>query len=236
MKKTILLAAITSLLSLNLRAADSSPKDEIASAAKKLGQNASYSWRTTYVVPESSPFHPEPTDGKTEKDGFSLVVMNFNDNVTKLVMKGGKSVVTDSEGKWRTLEEMDKAEGQDQFAGLIARNFKLPEVQAAEIVSYAKDLKNDGDVYSSEMTPEGAKKMLSWKPAPGGEPPKVSNTSGSMKFWMKDGTLTKFEFKLKGTITFNGNDFENERSTTVEIKEAGSTKVEVPAEAKQKLS
>ena len=39
-----------------------------------------------------------------------------------------------------------------------------------------------------------------------------------------------------GTISFNGNDFENDRTTTVEIKEVGSTKVEVPEEAKKKLS
>ena len=57
-----------------------------------------------------------------------------------------------------------------------------------------------------------------------------------MKFWLKDGLLTKYEFNVKGTMSFNGNEFDNDRTTTVEIKNVGSTKVEVPEEAKKKLS
>jgi hypothetical protein len=41
---------------------------------------------------------------------------------------------------------------------------------------------------------------------------------------------------LKGKISFNGNDFPNERTTTVEIKDVGTTKLEVPEEARKKIS
>jgi hypothetical protein len=37
-------------------------------------------------------------------------------------------------------------------------------------------------------------------------------------------------------MTFNGNDVEIDRTTTTEIKDVGSTKVEIPDEAKKKLS
>jgi len=37
-------------------------------------------------------------------------------------------------------------------------------------------------------------------------------------------------------MNFNGNDVDIDRTTTVEIKEVGSTKVDVPEEAKKKLS
>ncbi len=57
-----------------------------------------------------------------------------------------------------------------------------------------------------------------------------------MKFWLKEGVLSKYEVKVKGTVSFNGNEFDNDRTTTVEIKDVGSTKVEVPAEARKKLS
>ena len=53
---------------------------------------------------------------------------------------------------------------------------------------------------------------------------------------VKDGTLTKYEFKVKGKMSFNGNDIDQDRTTTVVIKDVGTTKVTVPEEAKKKLS
>ena len=61
--KTIILFSATTLLAASLGAADSSPKDEITAAAKKLGEKANYTWKTTVVVPEGSPFRPGPTEG-----------------------------------------------------------------------------------------------------------------------------------------------------------------------------
>ena len=42
---------VTALFAGSLFAADSNPKDEIAAAAKKLGEAANYSWKTTVAVP-----------------------------------------------------------------------------------------------------------------------------------------------------------------------------------------
>jgi hypothetical protein len=235
MKKTILFAITVGWLTLSLFAADSSLKSELTTAARQLGEKPNYSWRTTHVVPESSPFHPGPTEGKTEKGGFTFLTMSFNDSTTKAVIKGDKTVATDAEGNWQTLAEMDKSEGPGRFIALIVRNFKLPSVQSAEIASYAKDLKKEGDLYSSDMTEEGARKLLTWRTPPGAEAPTITSPNGSMKFWLKDGALTKYEFKLKGTISFNGNEFESERTSTVEIKDVGTTKVAAPEEAKKKL-
>jgi hypothetical protein len=57
-----------------------------------------------------------------------------------------------------------------------------------------------------------------------------------VKFWLKDGALSKYQFNVKGTMSFNGNDREIDRTTTVEIKDVGTTKLTVPEEAKKKLS
>ncbi len=56
-----------------------------------------------------------------------------------------------------------------------------------------------------------------------------------MKFWVKDGALAKYEFNVQGKMEFNGNPIDIDRTTTVEIKDVDSTKVEVPEEAKGKL-
>ena len=234
MKRNILFGTMALLAATTLNAADSNVKDDITTAAKKLADKANYSWKTTVVVPENAQFRPGPSEGKTEKDGFTHVTSSFGDNTMQTVIKGEKGAVTNQDGEWQGLADAEKEEGFGRFRAIIARNLKTPAVQASDLAASAKDLKKDGDTYSSELTDAGAKALLSF--GRGGGDVTVSNAKGSVKFWLKDGALTKYEFKVKGTRNFNGNDQEIDRATTVEIKDVGTTKVNVPEEAKKKLS
>jgi hypothetical protein len=236
MRRTLLLGATVAVLSLSLSAAGSSPKDDITSAAKALADKANYSWRMTTVVPEDSRFRPGPWDGKIEKDGLTHVTLSFGENTSQFVVKGDKGAATTQDGGWQSLSEMEGGEGMGRFFGMMIRNFKAPAAQATQLASYAKELKKEGELYSSDLTEEGAKVLLTWRPQAGGDGPKVSGAQGSVKFWLKDGALTKYEFKLKGKVSFNENEWDNDRTTTVEIKDVGATKLNVPEEAKKKLS
>ena len=69
-----------------------------------------------------------------------------------------------------------------------------------------KDLKKDGEAYASDLTEAGAKELLSFGGRRGGNAPEPKNAKGSVKFWVKDGLLAKYELKLQGTVTFNGED------------------------------
>lgn len=233
MKSAAMLITVAVLTTTILVAADSNPKDEVTAAAKKLGDAANYSWRTTVAVPEDSPFKPGPTEGKTEKDGATLLSLSFGENETKAVLKGDKGAATNPEGEWSSLEELSKAEGPGRFMGMMLRNFRAPAAQAAELASFSKELKKDGDAYTSDLTEEGAKAFLTFRR---GGNATVTNPKGSVKFWVKDGALSKFEFHVKGNVSFNGNDFDQDRTTTVVIKDVGTSKVSVPEEAKKKLT
>jgi hypothetical protein len=233
MKKSIL-SGLAALLAGSLIAADSSPKDIVTAAAKKLGEQTNYSWTTTVVVPEDAPFKPGPTQGKTEKEGFTTLSMSFFDNQILAVLKGKKGAATSEDGSWKTSEEFDQQEGPARFMGVILRGAKRPADEAAEIASFAKELKKESDVYASDLTEEGAKALQSFK-MPGGDTMSVNDAKGSAKFWVKDGALNKYEFKLTGKMKFGDNEFPNDRTTTVEIKDVNKTKVEVSEAAKKKL-
>ena len=233
--KTNLLAGLSVLIAGSVLAGESTPKDAVLAAAKKLGDSSNYAWKTVVVVPEDAPFKPGPTEGKTEKDGFTLFSMTIFENQFKVAVKGDQRALTDQEGNWKSVAEVEKEEGPGRFGALIARNLKTPAKEAAELAGYAKELKKEGDAYSSDLTEAGAKAMQTFRPAGGDGGPSVSDAKGSVKFWLKDGELTKYEFKLKGLIKFGDNEFPNERTTTVEIKDVGSTKVEIPEAAKKKL-
>lgn len=223
--KTYLLLAL--VIAPALFAADLSPKDDVIAAAKKLAEKASYSWKSTVVVPESSQWKPGPTEGKTEKGGFTYVTMSMGDNVIEAVMKGDKGVITNQDGDWQTASELEGGEGRGRFMGRLVRNFKAPAAQVTELVAGIKELKKDGDIYSGELTEEGAKAQFRMG--------NTTNPKGSVKFWVKEGALSKYELKVTGKVEVNGNERDLDRATTTEIKEVGTTKVNVPEAAKKKL-
>jgi hypothetical protein len=232
MKKQILCFAIMTLAT-SLFAAEA--KDEVTTAAKKLGEKASYSWRTTVAVPEGTQFRPGPTDGKTEKDGFTHVKWSFGDNTTEIVKKGEKAAFTNRDGDWQSLAEVEGQEGRGRFMVGMVRNLRSPAEQAVEIAAGVKELKKDGDALAGDLTEEEAKNLMRFRRG-GGDGPAISNAKGSAKFWIKDGVLAKYEFKVSGKMDFNGNEIDLDRTTTVEVKDVGTTKVEVPEAAKKKLS
>lgn len=232
MKKSFVVALALALGTWGLVAGDA--KSEVAAAAKKLADQGNYSWKTTVKMPEGARFRAGPTEGKTDK-GLSYVISTFGENKMEMVVKGDKGAVL-QEGDWKSTAELEGSEGMGRWAGAMARNFQAPAAQAAEIAGWTKDLKKEGDAYTGALTEDGVKNLVSFRRRSGGEPPAVSGATGNAKFWVKDGVLSKYEFFVKGTVTRNNNEMQTERTTTVEIQNVGTTKVDAPEAATKKLS
>lgn len=235
MKPSILVAA-SSLIAQCLLAADASPKDDIANAAKKLSDQKNYSWKSTVEFGNFT----GTTDGKTIQDGTVALSMTFGDNTTEAFLKGTKGAVKTSDQDWQSLEELAAAAGTEpgprQFLVRRLKNFKAPGDEVVDVLGKTKELKKEGDAFTAELTEAGAKDLLSFGGRRGGNAPEPKNAKGTVKFWVKDGTLSKYQTKLQGTMNFNGEDRDIDRTSTVEIKDQGTTKVEIPEAAQKKMS
>ena len=110
--------------------------------------------------------------------------------------------------------------------------------ESAALAGKAKDLKEADGAISGDLKEEAVKELLLFgsRRREGQEPPKTTEAKGSITFWIKDGGLTKYEIKIQGKVTAGERELDINRTTTVEIKEVGTTKIIVPDEAKQKLS
>jgi hypothetical protein len=215
-----------------LLAAQAGPADDVTAAAQKLGTESSYSWHATTVVPPDAQFRPGPTEGKTA-NGLTYVKMSFRDNESEIYMKGTNAVMTDPDGGWQTLAEASQDDqGPGRFMTGMVRNFRTPAKQAADLAADCKDLTMTNGAWTSDLTADGAKKMLTFRRGGGAN---VTNPSGSATFWIANGELTKFETHVKGSVSFNGNDMDVDRDTTVEIKDVGTTKIDVPDDVTKKL-
>lgn len=220
-------------------------KDDFTNAVKKLADSDSYSWTTS----TQGGFGGGKTEGKTQKDGYTSVSMTMRDNTLEFLTKGDKAVVKTDDG-WKTSAEiLDNADqggggGFDPtvFAARFASNFKSPTDQAKEWTDKLANFQSADDGFSADLTPEAAKQMLMFRPRraatqPDANAPQmdVSDAKASIKYWIKDGALSKIEIHVTGTVTFNGNDRDVDRTTTTEFKDVGSTTVTVPDDAKGKF-
>jgi hypothetical protein len=223
------------LLAGSLLAANAAPKDDVTAAAKALAGKDNYAWKQTTENAGGGGFGGGTSEGKTEKDGYLWLSMTMRDNTIEAVKKGEKGAIKTQDG-WQSLSEATSGDpGPATFIARRMQNFKAPAAQVEDLAGKAKELKKDGDVYSGELTEDGAKTQLMFGGRAGGNGPEISGAKGSVKFWVKDGVLSKYEIKVKGTVSFNGNDRDVDRTTTVEIKDVNSTKIEVPDEVKKKL-
>lgn len=210
--------------------------DDVKAGAEKLAAADNYSWTTTV---ETAQYKPGPSHGKTEKGGFTYVDFTMRDNKLEAVVKDGKGAIKTEDG-WESLDDATKDNGGGfnpaMFIARRMKNFKAPATEAQDLAGGAKDLTKADDAYSGDLTEEAAKKLMMFGGRRGGQAAPPKNVKGSVKFWITDGTLTKYQFKVQGTVNRNGEDTDVDRTTTVEIKDIGTTKVSVPDEAKAKLS
>jgi hypothetical protein len=241
MKNNLLIGMFT-LLAGPLLAADVSPKDEVQSAAAALGNQPNYSWHSASESPGGGGFGGGPTDGKTEKAGYTWISMVRGDNTTEALLQGTNAAIKTPDNGWQSLAEATADNGGGfnpiMFIARTLQNYKTPATQAADLAGQVKELKKDTNSISGDLTDEGAKAMLTFRPRGGmggGEGPEISNAKGSVTFWVADGQLVKYQTHISGTVSFNGNDRDIDRTTTVEIKDVGTTKIEVPDDAKKKL-
>jgi hypothetical protein len=248
MKITLVLSA-AALFALPAWAADLA--DEVKAAAKKLADQPNYSWSVKVESPQQGRGRGlgGPPSGKTEKDGYTLLTYTVGDRTTEAVRKGDKVALKTGE-EWKSAEELaadsgDGAPNRQRFLARAVQQAKLPASDAQELAGRVKDLKKDGDAYTGALSADAIKQRFGARQAgPGGDAagggaggPDTSGLKGTAKFWIKDGVLSKYETRIEGKMTFGQNNQEREinRATITEIQAIGSTKIEVPAEAKKKL-
>jgi len=238
--KTNALCAAMLFAAASLLAADSTPKDDVVNASKKLAGSDNYSW-TTKV--EMANFTPGPTEGKTQKDGLIYITFNFQDNTMTGIVKNGKGAIKTDDG-WQSLEDATKDDGGGggfnpvRFTAMRLQNLKVPTDEAIDVAGKTKSLTNVDGVISGDLTADGVKSLSRFgrRRQGGGNPPEIKDPKGSVKFWIKDGVLTKYEYKVSGSMDFNGEDRPIDRTVTTEFKDIGTTKITVPDEAKSKMS
>lgn len=239
------LVALISALALAGASLHSAEADDVKAAAKKLA-GQSYSWKSTTEMAGGGggggQFRAGPTEGRITADGVMALSMTRGDNTFEALMKGGKTAVKTPEG-WQAPPEPGAGGGGPGGggAGMMGRmlsTLRPPAAEAEDLVGKVKELKKTEAGFAGDLTEEGAKQLLTRnrRGGGGGEPPAPQGAKGTVKFWLKDGVLAKYEVNVQGRMAGrDGQEIEVNRTTTTEISNVGTTKVEVAEEAKKVL-
>jgi len=222
-------------------------KADATAAADKLANGANYSWKqTSENAGGGGGFGGGPQSGQTA-NGVTKITMTFNDMERVTYRKGDKTVMQNQDGEWMTMEEMMAARGggngggQGRGRGRGAGGAQpLPAEMVKDMISKAKDLKDADGGLAGELSEDGAKAALAnrggRRGGGGGNNAGPQNARGTIKVWLKDGNLSKFQSHVTGTVTGRGGDpMDVDRTTTIEFSNVGSTKVDVPEAVAKKL-
>lgn len=118
----------------------------------------------------------------------------------------------------------------------LQKTLSRPHEELGIIVAGAGELKVEGDVVSGTLSDTAAKLLLVHAGQKEITPLKAS---GTFRLWLRDGALVKYEVKLAGTLAVMNNGVRHEidvhQTALTEIKNIGTTKFDVPDDAKKKL-
>ncbi len=129
--------------------------------------------------------------------------------------------------------------GPEQQALFAVGNIPNPTKQVKDAADKLENVKKTDDGYTADLNTDMVKGMLAIKlpagMAGGFTPPEVTEPKGTIKVWIANGLPTKIQMHLNGSMDFGGNPNVIDRTSTIEFKDVGTTKVVVPDEAKKKL-
>lgn len=228
------------------------PSEEVAAAAKKVADQGGFQWTAKTDFGSGGGggggrFGAGPTEGWRDKDGLTLLKISRGDSTSQIVIKGDRGAYQ-ADGTWQAIDTTLGTGGggggggggqrdPGRAAARTLRTFKPPTTEATELAAQSKDLKKEGDVWVGTLTEDAAKSLMTFGGrGGGGGGPQVSGAQGTVKFWIKDGALGKYEYQVKGSMSFNGNDRDIERTTTVELKEGGPAPDAIPEAARKVVS
>ena len=219
-------------------------KEDIQAALKKLAES-SYSWKAT-AISESEGKDPQDkgiTEGKLEKGGTALIKTTKVDKVTEAAFKGGKVAVKTADG-WRNAGDFDpngNAKGKLDKGLVLTQNlqkYQVPALEAAALLAKTKNVEvyQDG-FYLSNLSDEGVTAYIEQATKVGKKPADLMEPKVAVKFWVRDGELVKYQtvFEYKKVKGKDKTLVATKETNTVEIKEIGSAKVELPEDVRKKL-
>ena len=222
------------------------PADQAIVAAMKVVDAPNYTW---ICSAPSTGRALVVREGKTEKNGFSIVtfvdpqtpmlrqISRLNDGVVLAIFRGPEDFVFQTSSGWKTGQELPPlgprrrgtTGGADYWIAI-----QIPHEELEIIIGSFTEIHAVDGGFAGTLSEAGARQLLGATRAP------AVSARGTFNFVVKNGTLLGYLVDLSGTVLVGEPGQEKEsppqrRLLITEIKDLGRTKVDVPVDARIKF-
>lgn len=171
--------------------------------------------------------------GKTERSGWAFCTQTSTNGTFDFVFKGRAGVIKTS-GGWETFEDMTNPNrasrglrgGPMRTELMLLKDVKLPATVCLELLDKVDAFRRDGDSYRGEFKREALVGMVK-----GAEGDPNTTSKATVRVWLLGDKPSKLEVVRNITTLGKTSEF----GTTIAFSDVGSTKVEIPKEAKERL-
>jgi hypothetical protein len=213
-------------------AAEDAHQKIVLDAASKLAGRSGYSWVSTSQAAEGTEnLRQGPTHGVTQLNGLTYVTFALGESTIEMAFHGDKAAIK-WEDRWRGLNDLT---GEDAWIAERLKSYLFAAQEAGFLATHSLNLKQTAeDTFSGDLKPQAITTLLSRGRRTVHEAPDMT---GTVQFRIADGSITRYEFTLRGRRSLGEDQREivMDRTTVVEIKDVGSDKIAVPGEAIKKL-
>jgi hypothetical protein len=233
MRRLILCSLVVLLCSRATVLADA--KEDVLGAITKLAQSENYSWTTT--AEGATGAVGGGADGRIQKDGLTMLNLTLRDGSAIVLFRGERGAMQGPDGKWQPIADAPPGEqpGMAQMVANMVRTYRPPAVQAQNLASKSADLAKTDDGFAGTLPSDEAKALMQRRGGRREGAAEVKDAKATVRFWLENGTLSRYQFHVQGAMSVRGEERQIDRTTTVTIKDVGTTRIDVPEEARQHL-
>ncbi|HTF57591.1 MAG TPA: hypothetical protein VK661_10190 [Planctomycetota bacterium] len=250
MKSITMLAALIGLAWCPPQDPPAGPKEEIFAAARKLAEQDTYAWSLEIDrrdVAKVSPGASQPIlpmivsiAGRSAKSGFVILKQTRMANVQAVsaILKGTRAVLETMDG-WKLSGDLDPEKDVNArfFAGVLPY-YPAPTEEVKTLLEGVRELKEGPDGGRVGELSEAAARTQVERTLKGGgrkDPPEIKEPRGTVRFWIQDGLILKYDIATQAKVTVNDVEIVLKRTLTVKVKDVNTTPVPVPEEASKIL-
>jgi len=209
------------------------PPSQAKAALQKLRGISSYGWTTTTDM-RGPPVTIAPMSGKTVKAGSTVIDWTLNGQRLQAAQRSGFTAIKTNK-RWQTSAEIATSTDVEAMPELLTAVTPADELARLLPLMTSFTTEPDGSCVGI-MSPESAQDYMMKMSERRSMKPNVTNVSGRLQVWLRDGLPQKYVFTIKATMSLLLMHKDITRTQTVELSGYDAVSVTLPAEALAKLT
>jgi hypothetical protein len=214
---------------------------KLKGAIQKLNESTGYTWAYSTTAGPGDRMVTVPREGRLEAPGLMHLTTRARnaENESEFIIQNGKMVIRTKDG-WKTSDELIRESGQGATATSSyvreAEKSKPAGEEMAELLRNLENLREESGGWISGSIKAGfLDQQLRRGARNAATEISVVGASGTVRVLVRDGVVSQCVTRIQAKVATVDRQSIVDRSTVIDFRNIGSTRIVVPDEARKKL-